>query len=296
MLRNLSGLALAVLAWFLAGPAAGATDYTVQHGLDVVARDGGKVTAELYLPAGSALHPVLIAAHGGDWKYASSALYRHWGPYLARHGYALLALDYRLIQGDRNRYPGAVEDMRAALRLVREHGAEHGLDAQGIGLIGDSAGAQVAALAALTDPPERSKENRIKALIGIYGIYDLAAQWRDDQLHRPDDDIVGRYLGTAPSSNPALYDEASPIRQVHATAGAPAVLLVWGTRDERVDSAAQSAAFLSVLQGAGYTALGLAIAGAPHYWVADPIRPGKNTAGYLAPRLLAFLRMHLPLQ
>ena len=147
MLRKLPCLALALS---LAGPAPAATGYTLEHKVVVAQYEGAKVTGELYLPAHRpARHPVLIATHGGDWKYASSALYRHWGPYLAQHGYALLALDYRLVQGEKNRYPAAVDDVRAALRLIREHGVEHGLDAQRIGLIGDSAGAQVAALAAL---------------------------------------------------------------------------------------------------------------------------------------------------
>lgn len=286
MLRKLPCLALALS---LAGPASAAAGYSLEHGLVVARHDGQKVTGELYLPKGTARHPVLIAVHGGDWKYASSALYRHWGPYLARHGYALLALDYRLVQGGKNLYPAAVDDVRAALRLVREHGAQHGLDAQRIGLIGDSAGAQVAALAALTD------EGELKALIGIYGVYDLAAQWQDDRLHRPDDDIVGEYLGTDPSHNPALYDEASPLRQVRPKGNGPAVLLVWGTRDDRVDSSAQSTPFLAALHEAGYDAEGLPIMGAPHYWASDPIKPGKNTTGYLAPRLLAFLHTHMPL-
>lgn len=294
MLRKLPCLALALL---LAGPASAATGYALEHKVVVAQYESTKVTGELYLPAHrSARHPVLIATHGGDWKYASSALYRHWGPYLARHGYALLALDYRLVQGDINRYPAAVDDVRAALRLIREHGAEHGLDAQRIGLIGDSAGAQLAALAALTDGDGANAADGIKALVGIYGVYDLAAQWQDDHAHRPDEDTVGDYLGTGPADNPALYDEASPLKQVRTRDDAPAVLLVWGTRDDRVDGKAQSAAFLSALRGAGYPAGGLTMAGAPHYWASDPIKPGRNYPGYLAPRLLAFLRAHLPPQ
>ena len=46
-------------------------------------------------------------------------------------------------------YPGSVYDVKAAIQFVRAKVAEFGLDADRIGLIGDSAGADLAALVAL---------------------------------------------------------------------------------------------------------------------------------------------------
>jgi acetyl esterase/lipase len=40
--------------------------------------------------------PVIIAAHGGGWQAGSRASYKYWGPFLARNGYALFSIDYRL--------------------------------------------------------------------------------------------------------------------------------------------------------------------------------------------------------
>ena len=279
-------LAACLLA-VLCAPAAIAM--TVQHNVVYAERDGQALKGELYLPDGAGPHPVLVAVHGGGWKYADASFYSHWGPYLAHHGYALFAINYRLVHGKDKLYPAAPDDARAALGFVRRQAAALHLDDNRLGLIGDSAGAQIAALAALTD----EGKPRLKALVGIYGIYDMAAQWQDDHAHRPDDDIVGDYLGTTPQQAPALYADASPLMQIHAGAGSPAVLLVWGTRDDRVDSKAQSKAFLKALQDKGYAAQALVMQGAPHYWASDPIKPGKNYPGYLAPRLLHFLEQSL---
>src|SRR6185437_9550972 len=131
--------ALCLLTALLA-PAAHAVTCAASHHLVYAEPDGQALTGELYLPPTSGTHPLLIAVHGGDWKYASAELYRHWGCYLARHGYALFAINYRLVHGDENRYPAAVEDLRTALRFVRTQAAVLHIDAGRLGLVGDSAG------------------------------------------------------------------------------------------------------------------------------------------------------------
>src|SRR5262249_59868885 len=84
-------------------PAAGAwtKDYEVvtRPNLEFVQHDGASLAGDLYLPKGLGKAPVVIAAHGGGWQVGSRAAYKHWGPFLARNGYALFSIDYRLGQG-----------------------------------------------------------------------------------------------------------------------------------------------------------------------------------------------------
>jgi dipeptidyl aminopeptidase/acylaminoacyl peptidase len=68
----------------------------VERQLSYGRHDGVDLVGDLYRPQAPGRYPVLVAVHGGDWRFADSTLYQAWGPYLARHGYALFAINYRL--------------------------------------------------------------------------------------------------------------------------------------------------------------------------------------------------------
>jgi acetyl esterase/lipase len=108
--------------------------------------DGVKLLGDLYLPKGVGEAPVLVGVHGGGWQLGDRKFYMHWGNYLARHGYAVFAIEYRLMKPGVKTWPGAVYDTKAAVQFVRAEAAEFGLDADRVGLIGDSAGAHLSAL------------------------------------------------------------------------------------------------------------------------------------------------------
>jgi acetyl esterase/lipase len=59
------------------------------------------------------------------------------------------AISYRLSKPGAKTFPGAVYDVKAAVQFVRANAARFGIDPDRIGLMGDSAGAHLAALVAL---------------------------------------------------------------------------------------------------------------------------------------------------
>jgi len=77
-----------------------AREYEVAVRPDIVfaEHDGVKLLGDLYLPKGWDRAPVLIAIHGGGWQLGDRKFYRHWGSYLAKNGYAVFAIDYRLMK------------------------------------------------------------------------------------------------------------------------------------------------------------------------------------------------------
>ena len=96
----------------------------------------------------------------------------------------MFAISYRLMKPGVKTYPGAVYDVKAAIQYVRANAAELGVDPARIGVMGDSAGAHLAALVALAgDEPQFSAEYRndphaatpanVKAVVGFYGVYDM---------------------------------------------------------------------------------------------------------------------------
>src|SRR5258708_4197631 len=83
-----------------------------------------------------------------------------------------------------------------------------------IGLMGDSAGAHLAALVALAPDqfaaeyrgdPNAAVSANMKAVIGFYGVYDMLAQWQHDQIARPTNSIAEKFLGTSLIQNRRVY-------------------------------------------------------------------------------------------
>jgi acetyl esterase/lipase len=87
--------------------AAEAQPYEVatQSNIEYVEHDGVKLAGDLYLPQGLAKAPVIVAAHGGGWQVGSRASYRHWGPWLAKRGFGVFAINYRLSKPGQKSYP-----------------------------------------------------------------------------------------------------------------------------------------------------------------------------------------------
>src|SRR5919198_6235170 len=180
------------------------------------AHDGDVLTGDYYAPPEAGAYPALIALHGGAWKYGTAEDYQNWGPYLAQRGYVLFAINYRLVCDTKNRYPAAVHDTRAAVQFLRSQAAALKVDPNRIGCMGNSVGAHLAALVALAGDsppfadayphdPYAGVRTRVKVVVGIYGVYDLLAQWHHDQLTRPRDHVTEKFLGKSPMESRSLF-------------------------------------------------------------------------------------------
>lgn len=293
----------AALAMLLAAGHAAAAEYEIANHTDLVfaEHDGVKLVGDLYLPKGRAKAPVLVAVHGGGWQVGSRAAYRYWGLFLARNGYALFAIDYRLAKA--GVFPAAVYDTKAAIQFVRAKAGEYNLDADRIGLIGDSAGAHLSALVALAgdqfnsayrDDANAAVSTKVKTVVGFYGVYDMHAQWMHDLISRPNDKIVEKFLGASPMQNRRLYFDASPISYATVDHNQVRFLLIHGTDDDIVDPPTQSGAFLTALTQAGFFVRRIVIPSAGHFWSSDPFESEPHSYSALAiPRLLRFLETSL---
>jgi len=265
---------------------------------------GVSLLGDLYRPAAPGQYPTMIAIHGGGWQLPNRHIYNHWGPWLAARGYTVFSCTYRLSKPGTKTFPEAVQDVRAAVQYVRGNAVELGVDPERIGLMGDSAGGHLAALVGLAgDHPNFKDGNlgdrhgavstRVKAVVGVYGVYDLLQQWRHDLVCRARDSIVEKLLGVSAIDDKRPYFDASPYSYITARDNGTAFLVVWGNEDDIVDCKSQSEAFLEALKQANHFARPVCVAGAPHFWMGDPIdEPGSHT-GFLGPRLLRFLQMKL---
>ncbi|MFI0350061.1 alpha/beta hydrolase fold domain-containing protein [Actinomadura sp. 9N407] len=231
---------------------------TVHEGVEYAFRIGYRpLELDLYLPsAGRA--PVVLFLHGGGWRRGTRRDFGHafedWRPSpferIAAAGFAVASAGYRL--SGEARHPAQLHDVRAAIDWLRAHGDEYGFDGSRIVAWGASAGAHLAALAALTGPG-------IEAVVGWYGVYDLAA------MPDPGDPSSREslLLGSAVGDVPALAAEASPI--THAHVGAPPFQLWHGTAD-RLVPLAQSERMAEALSSAGAPVELRRVEGADHIW------------------------------
>lgn len=114
-----------------------------------IAGPGGRLRVRLYRPAGTVarLLPTILFFHGGGWTIGSLEAYdRPCRFFCARTGCALIAVDYRL--APEHKFPAPVEDALGAYRWLVKEADGLGLDPARIVLAGDSAGGNIAAVAA----------------------------------------------------------------------------------------------------------------------------------------------------
>ena len=278
-------------------------DFEARKGVEYATHDGAKLAGDLYLPKAQGPHPVIVAIHGGGWQIGGPFGYQHWGPYLASRGYGVFAISYRLSKPGQKTFPEALHDVRAAIQFLKGRASELRVNPDRIGVMGDSAGGHLAALVALAgdqpsfagaykSDPYSGQSTKVKVAIPIYGVFDMYQQWLHDLQSRPRDSIVEKFIGVSAIDDKRPYFDASPLSYVSAKNNSTSFLVVWGTRDDIVDYASQSEAFMLALKQAGYFVRPVPVEGAPHFWVWDPV-DDTNPNGFLAPRLLRFLAQRL---
>jgi acetyl esterase/lipase len=276
----------------------------IRPGIEYARHDGAALLGDLYAPQAPGKYPAVVAVHGGGWQLGTRESYRHWGAYLAARGHVLFAVGYRLSKPGEPSYPAAVHDIRAAVQFVKGSGAALKADPARITLVGDSAGAHLVSLVALAgdspvfagayrDDAHAALSTKVKVVVGVYGVYDLVAQWNHDLVPRLRDSICEKFLGSAPMENRRVYFDASPMSYVTSDNNATSFLLSYGTEDDVVDRRTQSEAFLTALKQARFFVRTVVMQGAGHFWMSEPIDEPGSASGHLAPRLTRFLAERL---
>ena len=266
----------------------------VQIQLDVPYGGGSRkdLCVDIYLPPGLGPHPALLCLHGGAWQHGSPRQYQSWGPWLAARGHAVIAVGYRLTEEVSPSWPGVWEDVCLSLDWLTANAASLRVDPARISTIGDSAGGHMAAMLSLH---ERTA-HRIRAVVGVYGIYDLPEWWRATQPPKRTDDPVVALMGRPYSVMMRDYEGFSPLHLLQKLGERPKAkyFIVYGDQDTRVPHR-QSERFLALLRDKGADAEALRIAGAGHSWFtfveadAKRRRVDQEPNVTVAPVLLDFL-------
>ena len=240
------------------------------------ARHGDAGMLDLYLPdLDGTAHPTVMFIHGGSWSGGDKIHFVFAGPRLARSGYAVASINYRLVPD--GEFPNDVEDCTCALAFLRAHATDYGIDPDRIVVMGYSAGGQLAAVVGLaSDDPQLQPDcdaaggqpvARPAGVISASSPEDMVAFWN----WLADKSYANDLFGGTPTDVPDAYALGSPID--HVAPGDPPVLLL-----EDVLDPGGIVAMRDQLLAAGDTATLLQVAGSLHV-LEQGDEPGEYEGG-----------------
>jgi acetyl esterase/lipase len=205
------------------------------------------------------------------------------GPAARPGRYVAFSVDYRLVDAAAgcHRWPAQLDDVQRAVRWMRAHAEDYGIDPMRVGAYGWSAGGQLAALLGTRDTrdataPMASYPSRVACVVDLAGDVDLAAYTQPPALHE-----VVALLGGTPQEVPDHYRDASPLSWIDGRT-AP-FLVVHGAQDDVVPIE-QSRRLVAALRAAGVEVQYMELPGTGHndlVWN----RVGAATLAFLAHHL-----------
>jgi acetyl esterase/lipase len=199
-------------------------------------------------PLAGTQRPAVVMIHGGYWTVGQRNAYEPLCKGAASQGMVAVTIDYRLADGsEHHRWPAQLVDAQLAVRWLRFHAAEFGINPQHICVLGDSAGAHLAVFLAVlnrTIPGDYANEipsvsSSVACAVDNFGPADLTA----DNFWPPNQQLFG-IEGRAP----AQERDASPLFLVGPTT-AP-IMIAHGRQDKAV-SVDQSTQLYDQLKRAG---------------------------------------------
>jgi acetyl esterase/lipase len=167
------------------------------------------LSLDFYHVTGTAKAPCVIMVHGGSWSSGNSTELPELDSHLTTVGYHVASINYRM--APRYQTPAPVEDVSKAIAYLCKHADELNIDTAKLVLIGRSAGAQIALLAAYTlhDP-------RIKGVIDFYGPADMVWGYSipSNPLIMDSRKVMRDYIGGTYEQVPEKFVASSPLEFV----------------------------------------------------------------------------------
>lgn len=177
---------------------------------------------DIFRPDDEKVYPALLMIHGGGWNSGDKSLQVPMAQQIAKSGYVTIPVEYRLIP--EAVYPAGLHDVKTAIRWVRAHAAEYGIDPDRIAVSGCSAGAQLATLAGVTNGSKRHEgkgqwrktSSDVQAVISMDGIATFVSESNiadaEERLQKKGElPVNAKWLGGLYKDSPENWKEASAL-------------------------------------------------------------------------------------
>ena len=217
--------------------------------------------------------PAVICIHGGGWAKGSRESHGAMAQALASRGYVAATISYRL--SGEAKFPAQIHDCKAAVRFLRWHADEYGIDADHIGAIGLSAGGHLTALLATSGGVAELEGNGgspgsssvIQAAVPMGAQTDfLSERTQEISAAEPKGAIWQQFLGGTQQEQLAVYEAASPL--THLDAGDPPCWFIAGEHD---DASTHADVFRKQMKQHGISSGLTVIKGAPHGFIGKQV-------------------------
>ena len=171
------------------------------------------LTMDVFEPAERSTGRCVIYIHGGGWASGSKEMDHPMAMSLAHSGIVTFCVDYRL--SGEAMYPAAIDDVKNAIRWIKEHADEYGIDSDEICLAGSSAGGQMAALIGMNT--DKDKSCHVERVIDIDGVLCFIHPDSSEGHDKPGKvSAVTQWLGVSSTENLELWNSASAFYNVNA--------------------------------------------------------------------------------
>lgn len=207
---------------------------------DIVYGQGGDVELKLDLACPTvktAPFPALIFLSSNDYHCGDRSGFFTEIQEAAKRGYVAVTIDFRLayvkVEDGKMKYqfPAQLHDAKCAVRWLKANATEYNIDNSRIGVVGYSAGGNLALMLGLTDASDGLEgdcgdfgiSSRIQAVVNLSGSTDMVVNYKVQRR-------ISYLLGGTPEELPDRYRDASPLTYV--TPDDPPVLTICGTRDK----------------------------------------------------------------
>lgn len=144
----------------------------------ITSRNGNRqLRMTLLIPQTDKPKPAIVYYPGGGFTTANHEKFIEMRMALAKAGFVVAAAEYRTVP---NQFPALINDAKSAVRYLRAHADQFGIDPRYIGVIGDSAGGYVSQMMGTTNGEKRfdvgdftEVSSDVQAAVTIYGISNL---------------------------------------------------------------------------------------------------------------------------
>ena len=242
---------------------------------------GGKqfpLKLDIQTPESSGNKPLIIYITGGGFSSAQKSGNLNERTWVAEQGYVVASIEYRAVNNGPGTYRDAVADVKSAVRYLRAHAADYGINPADVAVWGQSAGGYLAAMTGATNGDKSlEKGDNLDQSSDVQGVVDqfgpsdlskLAADFDPDMqnaYYAPGDTFAQWVYG--PGTKRSIKDPTAEIQAAnpasHISSRTPPFIEMHGTQDHFVSSS-QTLIVHQALRAKGIESTRYVLVGADH--------------------------------
>lgn len=181
--------------------------------------------------------PLLIWVCGGGFEVLDKDIWIPEMQFFARNGYVVASIEYRT--HNIAPFPALIKDAKAAVRYLRAHADQYGIDPARIAMMGESAGGYISSMVGVTGHIKDFDEGEyldqpsdIQIAVNIYGRTRQVRGWHEKIEQGRPRNTTELLMNGKPDDIPEIYEKATPTTYVRE--GLPPFLILHGTKDAAV--------------------------------------------------------------